>query len=224
MTSPVTLQMPLELARSRRSLFAVQLLDAVTLQRVSDGIDVVAEGLRRKPIVNRGGVFVWLDEDVTQLTKLSIRTGALPYEGVDVAPASLQVPPAITTIELVPTPNYTFTSGMTVARGTLLEDRRSATPVANAEVHLEWLDSDGVTWHDAPTRSHTTVRGDFVSILRLSAADAPDETNGALTVQLRVRRDGNPERRSAKVMLARGRVADPTSMPALIFAWNELQP
>ena len=35
----------------------------MTLERVSDGVKVTAEGLRGKPIVNYGGLFVWLEED-----------------------------------------------------------------------------------------------------------------------------------------------------------------
>ena len=63
MSRPFDVQLPLERAYSRHVLFAVELLDAVTLERVSEGVEVIAEGLHGKPIVNAGGLFVWLEED-----------------------------------------------------------------------------------------------------------------------------------------------------------------
>ena len=75
-----------------------------------------------------------------------------------------------------------------------------------------------------PPRTRTT-RGDFVSILRLSAADVPlVDGAGALTVRLRVRRDALNERHSGDLKVPQGRVADPTTLNALIVAWDELQP
>ena len=95
----------------------------------------------------------------------------------------------------------------------------------NADIHLRWLDDDGTTWHDAPIHSHTTQHGDFVSVLRLASTDVPQlDANGAVTVRLRALRDGMAERGSADVKLPQGRIADSATMPALTFAWDELQP
>ena len=107
----------------------------------------------------------------------------------------------------------------------MIEDRTATprVPVRKAGVSLQWLDDDDVTWHEAPIVSHTTKNGDFVAILRLSPTDLPMlDANGALTVRLRVRRDG-AERVSADLKLPQGRVADPSTLTALTFAWDELQ-
>src|SRR5260221_422241 len=113
----------LQVAYERHALFAIELLDAVTLQRVSEGIEVTAEGLRGKPIVNYGGLFVWLEEKLDPLQKISIDPGVLPYERVERTKAQLNLPPApqpLTTIELPPRVDYPFAVGMSGVRGTLI--------------------------------------------------------------------------------------------------------
>lgn len=223
---------PPERAFTRRGLFALELLDPVTLSRVTDGVRVAAEGLRTPtPSVNSSGLFVWLDEDVTTLVKVSIDPGTQPFDRVDLLPADLTLPPAtapVTTIELPPRLDYPFTAGTTAARGTLIDARvlppQIPIPVADADMRLAWLDDDGVTWHVAPTRSRTNARGDVVVVLRLAPNETPlVDATGALTVRVIARRDG-AERRSGDFPLPQGRVADPSTLNTLIFAWDELQP
>jgi len=224
-----TQRTPMHVAYERRALFAVELLDAVTLERVSTGIVVTAEGLRGKSFVNYGGLFVWLEEKLDPLLKIVVDPGELPYEGVERTKAQLNLPPSpgpMTTIELPPRLDYPFAAGITGVRGTLIEDRTAvpAQPVPGAEIALRWLDDTSV-WHDAPTTSHTNDAGDFVSILRLSAADVPHvNAAGVLTVRLRVRRDAFNERHSEDLSVPQGRIADPTTLAPLIVAWDELQP
>lgn len=206
----------------RRVLFALELLDAVTLDRVSQGVDVRAHGLQGKPIVNRAGLFVWLDEDIRKLERISIDPRALPYEEVRLEGTQLKLP--LTSIELPPRVDYPFGTGITGRRGTLVEAREnSPRPVSDAEVYLRWLDQDG-NWHDAPTRSHTAAKGgDFVAILRLAPKDEPQLDAGNLTVRLRVKR-GEDERGSDDVKVLLGRIANPSAQDEHIFAWDELQP
>ena len=215
----------------RRVLFAVELLDAVTLERVSQGLkEVKAHGLQRKPIVNASGLFVWLDEDVEPLQKISIDPGMLPYEvternrdQLNLEHDSAQGKWPLTSIELPPRVDYLFDVGITGLRGTLIEDRYRSEPVLDAEVYLRWLDQDGI-WRDAPTKSHTTARGgDFVTILRFAPADEPPPDVSNLTVRLRVRR-GDDERGSADLKVLQGRVANPSTPNQFVFAWDELQP
>jgi hypothetical protein len=227
MSRPFEIKLPLEDAYRRRSLFAIELLDGVTLERVSTGVEVVAEGLQNKPVVNHGGVFVWMQEDIAPLQKVTIDPGTLPYEKLEREPADLTLPPdprPLTTIELPPRIDYLFAAGVTGLRGTLIEDNVvPPVPVENAEVSLRWLDDDDVTWRDAPTISHTNSRGDFVSILRFAPTEKPNLDNASVTVRLRVRRNGN-ERSSADFKLLQGRVTDPSTLDPLTFAWDELQP
>lgn len=215
MTRPLEMRAP-EQAYLRDTLFGVELLDAVTLARVSDGVDVVAEGLHGKPIVNASGLFVWLREDLTRLQKVTIDPLLLPYETVEIAPADLTLP--LTVVELPPRADYPFGDGVTGMRGTLIEDRSGRVPVRGAAVHLRWLDENSV-WRDAPAPSHTGGGGDFVAALRLKAAEVPLlDSDGALTVRLRARR-GADEHESTDLKLQQGRIADPFT-----FAWDELQP
>ena len=227
MSRPFEVKLPLEDAYRRRSLFAIELLDAVTLERVAHGVKVVAEGLQGKPIVNHGGVFVWMQEDITPLQRVTIDPGTLPYEKIEREPADLTLPPdprPLTTVELPPRIDYIFAPGITGLRGTLIEEQVvPPVPVENAEVSLRWLDDDLVTWRDSPTISHTNSKGDFLSILRFAPAEKPNLDNGSVTVRLRVRRNGN-ERSSADFKLLQGRVTDPSTLDPLTFAWDELQP
>jgi hypothetical protein len=215
-------------AYQRRVLFAIELLDAVTLSRVSEGVKLIAEGLTGKPIVNASGMSVWLKErledDLSKLQKISIDPGYLPYEPRELTRGDVKLPPAVTTIELQPRVDYSFAPGITGLRGTLIEKRSTpATPVGGAEVRLQWLD-DEQNWRNAPTTSHTDQkRGDFVSILRLAPTEVPHLDQGAITVRLRARRDATTERSSTDFKLLQGRINEPSTANKLTFAWDELQ-
>jgi hypothetical protein len=218
-----------ERAYTRRGLLAVELLDSVTLSRVSDGVRVVAEGLSRPvPSLNSSGLFVWLGADVSTLVKVSIDPRQQPFERVELLPGDLNLPPLLplTTIELPPRLDYPFTAGITAARGTLIETRvlpsETPTPVAGADMRLRWLDEDGTTWRDAPMAARTTSNGDFVVVLRLTPAEVPFvDATGQVTVRLSVRRSG-ASRESGNFKLPQGRVADPATLNTLIVPWDEL--
>ena len=226
-------EVQLENAYERKVLFALELLDAVTLTRVSQGIKkVVGEGLKYdRPIVSKSGYFVWLEQDMTPLTKITLDLGLLPYESLEIPASEIQLPPPpdppLVTFQLQPRLDYLFSAGQTGIRGTLIETRvvppQVPTPVVGAEVSLRWLDDDNVTWRDSPTVSRTNSAGDFVSILRFDPDDVPDiDPDRKLTVRLRVRR--TTERTSANLKLPQGRIADPQIMSELTFAWDELTP
>jgi hypothetical protein len=211
----------------RRGVFGIELLDAVTLDRVSRGVKVTAEGLHGEPSTNSSGVFVWLRGDLTRLRKVTIDPGVLPYEVVELDFAQIQVP--VTRVELPPRLDYPFAAGITGMRGTLIEERAGPpVPVLDAAVYLRWLDEDGL-WRDAPTVASTNTRGgNFTAILRLSPSEVPQlDAKNAVTVRLRARRGGS-ERESTNLKLPQGRIADPSFFAqgpdALVFAWDELQP
>jgi hypothetical protein len=212
----------------RNGLFAIELLDPVTLERVSDGLEVKADGLAGVARVNAGGLFVWLEDKGASPTKVSVGSRQPPYDDMEIVPADLNLPPAdppLTSIELRPRVDYPLPAGATAVRGTLTEDPGApATPVPGALIRLDWLDDDGVTWHAGRPLSRTNAGGDFLAILRLSPADLPQlDAAGCLTVRLHVTR-GQEQRQALDFKLAQGRVADPTTVSALIAAWNDLQP
>lgn len=237
MTRPFEVRLPLEQFVLRKVRFAVELLDAITLSRVSEGVKVVAQGIQGGPVVNTGGLFVWLEEHVGDLQRLTVDPGMLPYEPVVLSPIELKtMSPANSSltrkaarIELSPRVSYPFTFGITGLRATLIEQRVDPPqPVRNAALRLRWLDSDDV-WQEAPTISHTDEKGGFAAILRLSPDQVPRlDASDEITVRLSASRDqGNP-RESDDLKLVQGRMADPSTFEGgaktLLFAWDELRP
>jgi hypothetical protein len=238
---PFEISLPPEQAWQRNVLFAVEVLDAVTLERVSEGLEVEAEGLRGEPVVNTSGLFVWLAEDFAPLRKVTIDPRRLPYERFELPKAQVQLAPAKNVVELRPRADYPFTAGTSGLRGALIETRPAPpsrpTPVAGAEVRLLWLDEDAVTWREAPVPATTGTAGDFVAVLRFAPAQMPlVDTSGALSVRLLATR-GGVTRTATPLALPLGRVADPSTFPhppglppnvpmpnPLIFAWDELTP
>jgi hypothetical protein len=222
MSYPFDIYLPPEQAYQRNVLFAIEVLDAVTLGRVTQGLKVTVAGLKGKPISNASGLFVWLQEDPNAPQTISIDPGTLPYEeAIDVPAVPVQ---RLQVIELAPRSSYPFAPGTTGLLGYMVEHRTTppAAPqsVTDAEVRLLWLDDDGVTWHDAPTRSHTYPDGDFAAVIRFAPNEVPRlDANGALTVRLRAARAGGAELGTTPFALPQGRVAD-----AQTFAWGELQP
>lgn len=219
MSRPFPVDMPLEPAYRRDVLLAVEVLDAATLERVSHGLKVEAEGLLREPVLNSGGVFVWLREDDAALAAISIDPRTLPYLPERIVAADLRRPRHV--VELSPRRSYPFAAGMTVLRAELIESRAGPRqPVRGARAQLRWLDDDGLTWRDAPTRSTTDEAGNFAALLRLAPGELPRVgADGAFTVRLRFVLPDGRERRTPDFPLPPGRVAD-----APAFAWDELQP
>jgi hypothetical protein len=118
---------PPETGYQRNVLFAVEVLDGVTLQRLSDGVTVKASGLTHGPTTNSSGLFVWLKEDPTALQSLSVDPGVLPFEIAQLPASQVQMP--LSRIELSPTCAYPFATGMTGLCGWLIEQRVTAPDV-----------------------------------------------------------------------------------------------
>lgn len=221
------LQISLELGYQRRGLFAMELLDGATRERVFQGIKISADGLLGKPVLNSSGVFVWLDEDFTKLKKIIVQPEQRPYEPLEIPSSQIKLR-SINPVELSPVVGYPFPSGLTGLRGRLIEQRvaalRTPTPVVNAAVRLQWRSEDNDAWRDSPTLSHTTETGEFASFLRLTPTAVPqlDPADGRVLVRLRVSRAGQRNRTSAEFKLAEGRITNPTPDQSLMFAWSEL--
>jgi len=212
-----------ETSLQRNVLFALELLDAVTLERVNQGVTVDAQGLRRKPVSNSSGLFVWIkqtpQEDTTALQSLDINTGELPYQSATIDSSQVQTPPQFTTITLAPRVNYPFQAGVTGVRGTLIESKfGTRRPVLDGSVRLQWIDHSS-NWIDSPPLSKTeTDKGDFVAMLRLLPNANPDlNSDGTIQVRLQADRPTAIPRYSAPFNLTPGHLSDPVS-----FAWDEL--
>ena len=215
---PFDVRTPLERAYTREGLFAVELVDSVTLERVTHGVQVTARGLTGQAIVNHGGLFVWLQQDTSAFTGLQIDPGVLPFEPLEV-PAAQVVRP-LHTVQLRPLASYPFVAGLTVIRGALIETlpalNTAATPVPGAKVRLEWLDDDGVTWHAGQASTTTDSTGGFTLVLRLAPGEDPRlNAQGEMSVRLYMERSPGNEK-FQQLQLPQGRVRD------AIYAWDQL--
>ena len=207
---------PVETAYVREVLFAAEMIDVVTLARVSAGLDVTATGVSGKPIVNRSGFFVWRVEPGAQPQEIIVEPGALPYESARVAVPPPPVPPArewLVSVPLLPRRHYAFASGISGVRATLVEQFPATpqVPVADTVVFLQWVDDQapGTAWRDAPTRARTDAEGDFVALLKLLPQQvARVNASGGFEVRLAVTHSGNT-RFSIPFSLPQGRVVDP---------------
>lgn len=219
-----------ETAYIRRVLFALEVLDGVSLARVSQGLRVNAQGLRRKPIVNTSGLLVWLEEGNRTPQGLEIDPGELPYMKSALPAAALAVPappppnarPPLIRVELAPRRDYAFAAGVTALRGSLvrLRNQNPPVPVAGASVWLRWIDDNaaGTAWMDAPARSTTDANGDFAAALRLSPAQVPRlDANGRVRLRLCAERPQIGRLASPEFQQSPGRVADARQT----FAWDE---
>lgn len=204
---------------TRKGLLAIEVLDAVTLQRMHAGITVTAKGLRSAPVLNHGGLFVWRGVDLVGFAGVAIDPGMRPFTGVDLAAANVVLP--LHTVALQPGPGYAFAPGTTAIRGSLIEATPAQgvapTPIANASVRIEWLDDDGATWHAPPQRSRTDVRGEFAVFIPFVPADLPQlDAAGALTLRLFANRTPAGVEKRVEFAHPQGRTADAT------YAWDQL--
>ena len=88
--TPVVVTDPFkELAYRRQAMFALDVLDAITLERLGRDVKVVVEGLGLRPVVNVSGLHVSLREDVRRLRRITVDPNPLPYEAVELSPQDI---------------------------------------------------------------------------------------------------------------------------------------
>jgi hypothetical protein len=196
-------------------------LERIRLERIprgtAQGMEVTAQGLTGKPVVNESGIFVWLEEDITKLEKVVVEPGALPFERVEIAAAQVARP--LHRVQLMPLGSYPFSPGVTGIRGSLYETR----------VPLGTYPEAIATWRPWQAPAVTNKAGDFTSILRLARGQSPQadqppradqqprlDAKGMMTVRLFAKRAAGPQKQKS-FQLLQGRVADE------ILAWDELQ-
>jgi hypothetical protein len=222
---------PPESSYPRKVLFAAEVVDAVTLARISSGLQLRASGMSARPIVNWSGVFVWLDDGKpVPPQQIAVDPGLLPYAGVTVdAPA---MPQRLVQIALSPARGYAFPAGATALRFSLIEsDLGAPVPAAGAQVWLRWVGpgDSGTTWSEAPVRSRTDAGGDATVILRFAPGQEPGkDADGKLRVQLWASYKGIT-RRADEFSLAEGRVTDRSAFIDRIvvyqpFIWKNFKP
>jgi hypothetical protein len=198
------------------AVFAVELIDPVTLQVASrGGITVTASfqqaGLWNKA-VNRGSRFVWLvNSDPSTPTAGAVPnsltvtpppgSGYAPftYSAADIAAGTSTTAGewGLCRLYLRTTPSYGFPSGITQLRGLLRQvpdvPGQPIQPLAGAQVWLQWMDaSTNPATARAGSRCMSGTRGDFAASLvfptKASKSYPATEANGALTLTLYVAR------------------------------------
>lgn len=215
---PFEVRLPLEQAFVREAMLAVELLDPVTLERVSHGVKVTAVGLASSPIINFGGLFVWLRQSTANFERLTIAPGTRPFEPMEIPAAQVQLP--LHSVELKPLANYPFAPGITAIRGSLYETAVplgvAPTAIPGATVRLAWLHEDGVTWEPSPGTARTDANGGFTAILRLAPGQVTAlDAQGKMSIRLFAKRAAGGEKHH-EFQLPHGRVVDAT------YAWDQL--
>lgn len=187
----------------RRVLFAIELLDPITFERLWEGITVNVAGLAGKPIVNNSGRLVWLVEGpawpgaitVTPTTaQYSPHIQAAPPRPADILTATAAE--RLVRIVLRPTAAYAFDTGVTAIRGMLRERLGVASPpVAGARMQLAWFDTISNRWLPPPPAPldvcpETDADGQFAVFLRLAPVPPqdPDLVRGLLKARVQVTR------------------------------------
>jgi hypothetical protein len=214
-------------------LVGIELIDPVTLTRVTQGVRVSAQGLANPPVLSYSGCFVWFKEDGDAWPEsFSVDVGELPYEQIagtiapparpddlDNAPVSAR----LKRVTLSPSVAYPFPDGVLGVRGRLHETADAGSlPVAGARIWLRWGSAmdDPSQWIDSPVQGVTTASGAFAVCLRPPVSLMPEAANGRVTLQLAVVLAGENTRRTKQIETADGAmgiVPDPSD-PAAVFA------
>jgi len=225
MNQPFVLEALPETAWRRYVRLVVEAVDSVDGQLIRDGIEVRVAGLAAKPILSFSGRFVWLTEQGSLPTEVTIDPKALPYLPATVAaPPPPGPPPArqydVVRIELAPSPAYRFDAGTTGLRSTLVRAAAEwpAVPLVLDAVWLEWQDDNQPppAWTDAPIRSRTDAAGDFAVIVRLGPQQvARTDSQGRMHVRIAATHAG-VTKFSPEQPIRPGRVTDVQS-----FAWDQ---
>ena len=180
------LRAPAEQAYQRKVLFAAEVIDGVTLARISTGIAVRAASITTPPVINASGMFVWLDDGVPLAPQqVMVDPGLLPFQ---IASVAAPLPPQrLVQIVLAPARGYVFGPGATALRFSLVDSAGGTPlPAAGTEVFLRWFNPGAlVPWPDAPLRSRTDGSGGASVALRFSRNDEPgQDAAGHLRVRL----------------------------------------
>ena len=234
---------PIVVRYTRYVQFAVEVLDPVTLERVYRGVQVNAEGLDRKPIMNHSGYFVFLrptgkteqeaqNDFEKNLRALSIDPGQRPFSPTRLHASEVTRVPSptnlvpVTSIYLSPLENYPFPSHLTAILGKLFEAKvpvgREPVPVADAQVHLEWKPKNN-PWRRSISTSRVGTNGSFCSVLRFTRDEAEElatDGNGKIFIRLIFSRV-NGERMTPSLSLSENQITYPKNQHTF-FYWNEL--
>jgi hypothetical protein len=203
-----------EQAFARHVLFAAELIDPVTLSLVSRSVKVAAPPLQRAPLLGFGGRFVWLREGDVWPDRVVVDPAGLPYDRDETAaiprppdPGSAPDADLLARVILRPTRDYPFPEGVAVVYGRI-DESAAGPPVTDAQVWLQWYDSDLTGWNDSaePVFTRPDRNGEFAAFLRFAPAARPRiDPAGLMPVRLRVHRPGHAARTGPELLVPQAR-------------------
>jgi hypothetical protein len=161
---------------TRQVLFAVELLDPVTGDLISQPATVTCEGLANAPLNNLSGRFVFVGAGTPGTVRVDLH--GLPYEPISSPPPGAGQ--TLLRLTLQPTALYPFADSATLIHGRL-ED--GAARVAGASVAVTFAD---LTTNDLALPALTNQLGDFAVLLRLdpTAVTTSDPVTAGITLAI----------------------------------------
>jgi hypothetical protein len=170
---------------TREVAVAVELLDPVTQQRVSQGLKVTLGGRADSPYISPTRRFVWLGNAAAPWpATISVDPGKLPFapianQPLAAAPANWpHVDPEARRIRvtLTPTALYPYEEGVTAITGYLyrkIPPNGTKQGISGAEVWFQW--AAGASWFPGtPPRVKTDARGEFGLFARIPQVTGQD--------------------------------------------------
>lgn len=222
--------------------FAVQFIDPVTFDVVSQGIVVSATGIEGDPIQGGSGRFIWMGPAPVVPATITVSATAgngfssWTYSAADIAAGISPAPSewGLCRLFLRTAASYTFPSGVTVVCGRLrlVPDVLNQPPqvLAGAQVWLQWQDaSKNPATAQLGLRSMGGPNGDFAASLLfpLKSTKSYPQTaaNGDLVLTLYVARPGPAagwtQAHTAAGVISGARVGQLVTLAAPI-AWSTL--
>jgi hypothetical protein len=201
----------------RQVLFAVELVDPVTGDLVSQPASVAADGLGNGSVINLSGRYVFLAQPGNPGT-VRIDLHDLPYEPISSSPPNIAGGQLLLRLTLQPTAAYPFAASSTLIRGRLVDGLAA---VAGASVGVSFADGSA---NNQALPALTNRFGTFVVLLRLDplAVANGDAVSADLTIAFT--RNGTTKSRPGLRAEAGSKVAMDVASKARVteFDWAAL--
>jgi len=158
--------------RITQPAIVLDLIDDFTLEGVPGGVEVALQGHAIKPVRNRSGYYLFINLAPGDY-RYSIASEHFERVEDGVTVEKNKIPEKPIRINLIPRPSYPFPHGVTLIRGTVLEEK-TRNPIKNAQVGLKLKGKE--------VEAKTTDDGQFVIYLRRLKARMWKKVNGKALV------------------------------------------
>ena len=199
---------------TRQVMFAVELLDPVTGELVSQPVTVACDGLASAPVTNLSGRFVFIGTGTPGTVHVDLH--GLPFEPIASPPPGAGQ--TLLRLTLQPTALYPFAGSATLISGRLVD---GASRVAGASIGVTFAD---LTANDQALPALTNDLGDFAALLRLDPTAVTTADPVAADITLTFTRGGTTKNRTGLVARAGAKTAfdSATNAPITQYDWAAL--